>query len=166
MNLNRAMFADNGGCGFVLKPSVFKDPEFDPAEPSTMKSKKVLHLKVVSGQRFKSKKCDPFVKVEVFGVKADCDQDKETRPVKNNGFDPVWNESLKFHINCPELAFVKFTVLDHDALSMNDVIGQFTVKFQSIKQGWSLARIKTRKANENHFSRVGLSSRRVIGMDF
>lgn len=136
MCLNGALFADNGGCGFVLKPEVFKDPEFDPTDVTTMKNKKLLDLKIISGQRFTKKNADPYVRVEVIGVKADCDQDKETKYIKNNGFDPVWNETLRFNINCPELAFVKFSVLDKDSLSKDDEIGTFAIRFKSMKEGY------------------------------
>ena len=33
------------------------------------------------------------------------------KSLKDNGFNPIWNEDFKFVVNCLELAFVKFTVL-------------------------------------------------------
>ena len=53
MQLNRALFADNGGCGYVLKPEILLNPSlnFNPLNLNTMKNKKVLEIKIISGQK-------------------------------------------------------------------------------------------------------------------
>ncbi len=53
MSLNRALFADNGNCGYVLKPEILTNPSlhFNPNDPNTMKNKKVIEIKVISAQR-------------------------------------------------------------------------------------------------------------------
>lgn len=50
------------------------------------------------------------------------------------GFNPVWNESLSHVLHFPELALVRFRVMDSDTLS-DDFIGQYTLPFDSIAAG-------------------------------
>eukprot|EP00062_Callorhinchus_milii_P023736 gi/632982914/ref/XP_007908389.1/ PREDICTED: 1-phosphatidylinositol 4,5-bisphosphate phosphodiesterase delta-3-like [Callorhinchus milii] len=52
------------------------------------------------------------------------------------GFNPVWNEVLRFGISVPELALIRFVVEDYDTASSNDFIGQFTLPFTSVQQGY------------------------------
>ena len=53
MHLNGALFADNGGCGYVLKPEILRNSNllFDPANRNTMKNKKILEIKIISAQQ-------------------------------------------------------------------------------------------------------------------
>ena len=53
------------------------------------------------------------------------------------GFNPVWNEVLRHVLSFPELALVRFRVMDYDRLSQDDFIGQFTLPFTSICTGES-----------------------------
>ena len=50
MVLNRALFEDNGNCGYVLKPDILLNPSlnFDPRNNVTMLNKKFLQIKVIS----------------------------------------------------------------------------------------------------------------------
>jgi len=49
--------------------------------------------------------------VEVHGLAAD-KASVETSIVRNNGFNPRWDETFKFRLTCPQLALVMFRVLD------------------------------------------------------
>jgi hypothetical protein len=62
MQLNKAMFRDNGGCGFVLKPEILTNSflDFDPNEPNKMNNKKVFEIKIISAQKLPRK--DDIVK--------------------------------------------------------------------------------------------------------
>lgn len=53
MELNEALFADNGGCGYVLKPKILRDPslKFDPLDINTMTNKMKLRIKIISAQK-------------------------------------------------------------------------------------------------------------------
>jgi Ca2+-dependent lipid-binding protein len=141
MQLNEALFADNGGCGYVLKPSILRDPslKFDPYDLNSMRNKKVLELKIISAQNLPRPQevmkeiSDPFVTVHVYGVPADYAEQK-TNSVKDNGLNPIWNENIKFVINCPELAFVKFVVKDQD-IGKDQTLGYFVIRFENIRQG-------------------------------
>lgn len=141
MILNQAMFNDNAKCGYVLKPDILLDNKFhfDPLNLNTMKHKKIFEIKIISGQRLPNNKdiikdiSDPYVLISIHGIKADASE-KRTKRVKDNGFNPIWNEKFEFIINCPELAFVKFTVKDDD-FGHDQLIGYYAVRFQNIREG-------------------------------
>ncbi|XP_033474146.1 1-phosphatidylinositol 4,5-bisphosphate phosphodiesterase delta-4 isoform X1 [Epinephelus lanceolatus] len=78
---------------------------------------------------------DPLVRVEIYGVPQDHAKE-ETSHINNNGFNPVWNETLNFIIHAPELALVRFVVEDYDKASRNDFVGQFTLPFTCIQAGY------------------------------
>ncbi|OCT60057.1 hypothetical protein XELAEV_18046076mg [Xenopus laevis] len=141
MDLNRGRFQDNGLCGYVLKPEFLRkeDSYFNPDAPSN--EAKLLFVKVISAQQLpklnKEKPnsiVDPFVRVEIHGVGKK--REKETKYILNNGFNPYWNEMLQLEVPVPELALVRFVVEDYDKTSSNDFIGQETLPFLSLKQGY------------------------------
>lgn len=80
-----------------------------------------LPPQVISGQNLpkprgagaKGDVVDPYVCVEIHGIPADCTE-RRTRTVTQNGDNPVFDESFEFQINLPELAMVRFVVLDDD----------------------------------------------------
>ena len=51
-----------------------------------------------------------------------------------SGFNPVFDETFEFHVNLPELAMVRFVVLDDDFIG-DAFIGQYTVPFVCMQQG-------------------------------
>lgn len=73
------------------------------------------------------------VVISIYGVPDD-NQEKKTKAIKNNGLNPIWNEDFKFVVNCPELAFIKFTVKDDD-FGKNSVVGSYTIRFENIRTG-------------------------------
>lgn len=137
MILNQALFADNGGCGYVLKPEILRQPNlFDPNDITTMQSRKRLQLRIISGHRLslRETKDDPFVAVKIYGVPADTVSTQKTKPIKNNAHNPQWNETFEFTVHCPELAIVKFSVKDKD-VGKDDSIGEFAIRFDSMRNG-------------------------------
>jgi Ca2+-dependent lipid-binding protein len=137
------LFNDNGQCGYVLKPSILREPllGFNPYDLTTMKNKKLLEIKVISAQQLPPPVgteiikdiIDPYVLINILGVPADRSE-KRTKTVKDNGFSPLWYEDFEFQVNCPELAFVKFTVKDDD-VSKDDFIGEYTIRFKNMRPG-------------------------------
>ncbi|MBN3297105.1 PLCH1 phosphodiesterase, partial [Amia calva] len=77
---------------------------------------------------------DPYVEVEIIGLPVDCCKE-QTRVVDDNGFNPVWEETLTFTLHMPELALVRFLVWDHDPIG-RDFVGQRTVAFCSLMPGY------------------------------
>lgn len=145
MDLNDGLFRLNGGCGFVLKPEFMRksDSEFSPERPESRPGYSPLRLsiQVISGQQLpkvnqkEGSIVDPLVRVEVYGVPKDQSRE-ETGYITNNGFNPVWNETLNFVVHVPDLALVRFVVEDYDKASRNDFIGQFTLPFTSLQPGF------------------------------
>ncbi|NXJ63379.1 PLCH1 phosphodiesterase, partial [Rostratula benghalensis] len=146
MQLNNAKFRVNGNCGYVLKPQQMCKGTFNPysADPLPASPKKQLILKIISGQQLpkppdsmlgdRGEIIDPFVEVEIIGLPVDCCKD-QTRVVDDNGFNPVWEETLTFTIHMPEIALVRFLVWDHDPIG-RDFVGQRTLAFSSLVPGY------------------------------
>uniref|UniRef100_A0A3B3DHV1 Phosphoinositide phospholipase C n=1 Tax=Oryzias melastigma TaxID=30732 RepID=A0A3B3DHV1_ORYME len=146
LQLNRAKFYSNGNCGYILKPACMCEGAFNPnlEDPVPGRMKKQLVLKVISGQQLPKPKdsmlgdrgeiIDPFVEVEIIGLPVDCCKE-QTRVVDDNGFNPMWEETLVFTVHMPELALVRFLVWDHDPIGQ-DFIGQRTISFNSMMPGY------------------------------
>ncbi|XP_056157049.1 1-phosphatidylinositol 4,5-bisphosphate phosphodiesterase delta-4 [Lampris incognitus] len=145
MDLNDGLFSQNGHCGYILKPDFMRQGErrFDPEAPQDRDNYQPLSLtiQVISGQQLpkvnikEGSIVDPLVRVEIHGVPLD-QAKQETRYIENNGFNPVWYDTLRFTIHTPELALVRFVVEDYDKTSKNDFIGQYTLPFSCIQQGF------------------------------
>ncbi|XP_043952729.1 1-phosphatidylinositol 4,5-bisphosphate phosphodiesterase eta-2a isoform X2 [Gambusia affinis] len=146
LQLNRAKFYSNGNCGYILKPACMCVGAFNPnlEDPLPGRKKKQLVLKIISGQQLPKPKdsmlgdrgeiIDPFVEVEIIGLPVDCCKE-QTRVVDDNGFNPMWEETLVFTVHMPELALVRFLVWDHDPIGQ-DFIGQRTIAFHSMLPGY------------------------------
>ncbi|XP_017398138.1 1-phosphatidylinositol 4,5-bisphosphate phosphodiesterase eta-2 isoform X10 [Cebus imitator] len=146
LQLNRAKFSANGGCGYILKPECMCQGMFNPnsEDPLPGQLKKQLVLRIISGQQLPKPRdsmlgdrgeiIDPFVEVEVIGLPVDCSRE-QTRVVDDNGFNPTWEETLVFTVHMPEIALVRFLVWDHDPIG-RDFIGQRTLAFSSMMPGY------------------------------
>ncbi|KAM9859333.1 1-phosphatidylinositol 4,5-bisphosphate phosphodiesterase eta-2 [Aulostomus maculatus] len=146
LELNRAKFSSNGNCGYILRPKLMCKGAFNPnlEDPLPGHRKTQLVLKIISGQQLPKPKdsmfgdrgeiIDPFVEVEIIGLPVDCSK-QQTRVVDDNGFNPMWEETLVFNIQMPQIALVRFQVWDHDPIG-RDFIGQRTVAFISMMPGY------------------------------
>ena len=109
--INRARFCDNGGSGYVLKPDFLRDHSipYSPNSPSRLDDKGwKIGIKIISGQHIPKAEgsddiIDPYVKIRLRGHpddEVDSDGEKinkgKTESVKNNGFNPLWNETFQF----------------------------------------------------------------------
>ncbi|CAJ0580631.1 unnamed protein product, partial [Mesorhabditis spiculigera] len=141
MDLQEGKFSENGGCGYVLKPACMLDELFVPGDKLPTQPQ-VVHLRIVSGQQLprprgstaKGDSADPFVVVEIFGVPSDCAEER-TRTIKNDSVNPCWDESFQFQVSVPEVALVRFLVLDDDFIG-DDFIGQYTLPFDCLQPGY------------------------------
>uniref|UniRef100_A0A8C8RM00 Phosphoinositide phospholipase C n=1 Tax=Pelusios castaneus TaxID=367368 RepID=A0A8C8RM00_9SAUR len=146
LQLNRAKFSANGNCGYVLKPKCMCQGVFNPnsEDPLPNQLKKQLVLRIISGQQLPKPRdsmlgdrgeiIDPFVEVEIIGLPVDCYKE-QTRVVDDNGFNPMWEETLVFTVHMPEITLVRFLVWDHDPIG-RDFIGQRTIAFTSMMPGY------------------------------
>uniref|UniRef100_A0A671SDP3 Phosphoinositide phospholipase C n=1 Tax=Sinocyclocheilus anshuiensis TaxID=1608454 RepID=A0A671SDP3_9TELE len=156
MDLNDGLFSQNGHCGYVLKPTFMcnTDERFDPENPQNRDGYKPLSLsvQVISGQQLpkvnikEGSIIDPLVRVEIHGIPLD-QAKQETRYIDNNGFNPVWYDTLQFTIHVPELALVRFVVEDYDKTSKNDFVGQFTLPFTCIQPGYRHIHLLSKDGN-------------------
>uniref|UniRef100_A0A2K6N7M9 Phosphoinositide phospholipase C n=1 Tax=Rhinopithecus roxellana TaxID=61622 RepID=A0A2K6N7M9_RHIRO len=101
LQLNRAKFSANGGCGYVLKPECMCQGVFNPnsEDPLPGQLKKQLVLRIISGQQLPKPRdsmlgdrgeiIDPFVEVEIIGLPVDCSRE-QTRVVDDNGEARPW----------------------------------------------------------------------------
>uniref|UniRef100_A0A8C1RZT6 Phosphoinositide phospholipase C n=1 Tax=Cyprinus carpio TaxID=7962 RepID=A0A8C1RZT6_CYPCA len=139
MDLNQGLFLQNGQSGYNLKPSFLRDQDtkFDPI---TLPEGPYNATCVISAQQLpkvskrKSSIVDPIVKVQIYGVPADTTV-VETQYIENNGFNPMWNENFQFNVRVPDLALVRFLIEDYDSSSNNEFIGQYTLPFNSLRNG-------------------------------
>ncbi|XP_061669682.1 inactive phospholipase C-like protein 2 isoform X3 [Syngnathoides biaculeatus] len=146
MDLNAAWFRQNGNCGYVLRPAIMRQEvsyfSADTKDTVPGVSPQLLHVKVISGQNLPKPKgsvakgdvVDPYVYVEIHGIPADCTE-RRTRTVSQNSDNPVFDESFEFQINLPELAMVRFVVLDDDFIG-DEFIGQYTIPLECLQPGY------------------------------
>uniref|UniRef100_A0A0K0DG65 Phosphoinositide phospholipase C n=1 Tax=Angiostrongylus cantonensis TaxID=6313 RepID=A0A0K0DG65_ANGCA len=146
IDLQQGRFSENGGCGYVLKPAIMDEELFVAGEkPPT--SPQILHLRILSGQQLprprgsnvKGDSSDPFVVIEIFGIPSDCAEER-TKTVKNDGHNPSFDESFQFQVSVPELALVRFLVLDDEFIG-DDFIGQYTIPFECLQPGKKLFKL-------------------------
>ncbi|XP_014640787.1 PREDICTED: 1-phosphatidylinositol 4,5-bisphosphate phosphodiesterase delta-4 isoform X4 [Ceratotherium simum simum] len=143
MDICDGLFRQNGGCGYVLKPDFLRDAQssFDPERPVSPVTAQTLLIQVISGQQLPKVKTkegsivDPLVRVEIFGIRPDTAR-QETSYVENNGFNPYWGQTLCFRVLVPELALLRFVVRDYDWKSRHDFIGQYTLPWTCMQQGY------------------------------
>uniref|UniRef100_A0A3P8ZJS0 Phosphoinositide phospholipase C n=1 Tax=Esox lucius TaxID=8010 RepID=A0A3P8ZJS0_ESOLU len=146
LDLHRGRYSQNGGCGFVLRPGVMRDEVsyFSAVTQGCVPGvpPQTLRLKVISahnlpkpqGAGAKGEVIDPYVVLELHGVPADC-AEQRTRTAAQNQDDPLFDETFEFQVNMPELALLRFVVLDDDYIG-DDFIGQYTVAFECLQPGY------------------------------
>ncbi|XP_078615142.1 uncharacterized protein LOC144884106 isoform X2 [Branchiostoma floridae x Branchiostoma japonicum] len=144
MQLNRARFSANGGCGYSLKPAAMweDNKSFNPltTSPITGVTRRQLTVRVLSGQQLRGVTAategpaELRVEVEVLGLNVDYHKE-QTRPHSTDGYNPTWDDTMTFNLTLPDLAMVRFTVVcysDHQ----QEVIGHRTVPFISLLTGY------------------------------
>uniref|UniRef100_A0A8C4QWH7 Phosphoinositide phospholipase C n=1 Tax=Eptatretus burgeri TaxID=7764 RepID=A0A8C4QWH7_EPTBU len=146
LDLGLGWFRQNGGCGYVLRPSVMREEvayfRADTREMCPGLAPQILHLKVLSGQNLPKPKgsgtkgdvLDPYIAVEIHGIPADC-ADRRTKTVHHDGDRPIFDESFEFHLNLPELALLRLVVLDDDFIG-DEFIGQHTIPVECLQPGY------------------------------
>uniref|UniRef100_A0A3Q2GAG4 Phosphoinositide phospholipase C n=1 Tax=Cyprinodon variegatus TaxID=28743 RepID=A0A3Q2GAG4_CYPVA len=146
LDLHRGRFSQNGGCGYVLRPAVMRDAVsyfsahthgcVPGVPPQTLRIKVISahNLPKPQGSGAKGEVIDPYVVLEVHGVPADC-AEQRTRTAAQNQDEPMFDETFEFQVNMPELALLRFVVLDDDYIG-DDFIGQYSVAFECLQPGY------------------------------
>ena len=146
--LHTAFFSQNGGCGYILKPKVMRSPEhvlykrFNPFK----KELEGLHstfieLSILSGQYVcqGDYSASPLIEVEVLGIPKDCFKYK-TKMSPKNALNPIWEETLEMEVRMPELAFLRFTVVD---MTTNLSTAQRVIPVAQLRQGYRTLPLRT-----------------------
>ena len=116
------------------------------------------------GSAAKATIVDPYVLIQIYGIPIDCagnifiyisipggrirylilptsyvisirdPPERKTRTIPDEGDCPIFEESLEFYIHHPEMALIRFIVLDDEFIG-DDFIGQYTIPFPCIRPG-------------------------------
>lgn len=145
--INEAMFDGINRYGYVLKPKDIRKPLLKHTmrnlldfEPETI----AFEFTIISAHQLpkcnQTSHINPFVKVDIIGADKVSYDDKscinKTSTIKENGFNPIWNESFTGIITGHELVFVKFTVCTTSPKDDNSVLGVFVCKLDQLKTGY------------------------------
>lgn len=131
-----------------------------------------IRIKIISGQQLprpkgaslKASSIDPYVTVQCLGVSVDC-AEARTRTVSSDGHNPIFDESFNFAVTVPELALIRFLVLDDDYIN-DDFIGQLTVPVSSLRPGYQHVRLQNTTgdiiSNAILFVKISITNRFVF----
>ncbi|XP_035386699.1 inactive phospholipase C-like protein 2 isoform X2 [Electrophorus electricus] len=177
MDLNLGWFRQNGNCGYVLRPAIMREEvsyfSANARDSLPGVSAQLLHIKVISGQHLpkprgsaaKGDVVEPYIYVEIHGIPADC-AEQRTKTVTQNGDNPIFDESFEFQINLPELAILRFVVLDDDYIG-DEFIGQYTIPFECLQPGYRHVPLQSLTGeflpNTTLFVHVAITNRRGGG---
>jgi len=139
MHLNHGRFAQNGRCGYVLKPVIFRNPQAfsQPLNPL------LLSVQIISAFNLphpnKKKYFGAFIEVELSGL---TNQLYSTSVQPNNPLgDFYWgNETFEFDVFVPELEMLRFVAMDSHYRD-KEIIGQYSLPVDSIQQGLRQVRL-------------------------
>ncbi|XP_039628042.1 1-phosphatidylinositol 4,5-bisphosphate phosphodiesterase epsilon-1 isoform X3 [Polypterus senegalus] len=166
MQLNAAMFEENGGCGYVLKPPVLRDKscpmyqQFSPLERDVESmGPAVFSLIIISGQNVCPGNTlgSPCVEVDVLGTPADsCHM--RTKPIHRNTLNPMWNEQFLFHVYFEDLAFIRFAVVENNSSA---VTAQRIIPLKALKRGYRHLQLRNLHNEPLEVSTLFIYSRRT-----
>lgn len=135
MWLNQGRFAVNGGCGYVLKPDLLRNPgSFDPNSTSQRIGKYAqLEVLLLSAVQLPVGCSDPIVVLSVTGLEGD-NKEVRSKAVKGNGFNPQWNERFFFSLQGSELA-VFMLCIETEAMTGDQRVAQVAFPVEALRPG-------------------------------
>ncbi|KAK3610357.1 hypothetical protein CHS0354_008630 [Potamilus streckersoni] len=152
MQLNEGRFMRNGRCGYVLQPHCMRSDDYDPFDKRTIKVDPLtISVTIIAARHLTKAKrgiASPFVEIEIIGL--ECDNNKyKTVKIEDNGLNPVWFKSMTdFDIVCPDLALIRFVVMDEDVFGDPNFLGQATFPVQCLRSGFRSVPLKTEFSDE------------------
>ena len=153
--LNSGKFMDNGGCGYVLKPSFLRTPDanYSPLSQldTVVEEGKIMKIKLISGQllpdatgtAFGGDKVNPFVKIRIRGHPDDKANKQRSEVISSDGFNPIWNEKFLFDIKVPSLAFLEFRVKSKVTTGKDENLGAFVCPLSMVQEGYRRVVLKS-----------------------
>ncbi|KAJ7636012.1 PLC-like phosphodiesterase [Mycena polygramma] len=160
--INQAMFMRRGPQGYVLKPPTLRDPRFEELRKHT---KHFFDVTIISAQQLPRPKdssgkeiveksvIDPYIEVELHipawsnspflpddkSYKHIPPSDADSGPVKNNGFNPMWQEELCLPFDCignmTDLIFVEF-IVKQDKKPDAEPLASYIAPLSSLQHGF------------------------------
>lgn len=110
---------------------------------------------------FQSQSLSSYIEIEIIGIPCDCYKEK-TKTCMKNALNPIWNEEFQFQIQFPELAFVRFTIIDNTSgatsgngtsatvsSSSGTVISQRVIHLKSLQTGYRHVRLRNSTNNKS-----------------
>ena len=142
MLLNKGLFNQNGGTGYVLKPQIMREEStsFDPKGSEMESVLFVLEVELISANQLPklneedSGVVNPFVKIGLHGIQQDTKKE-QSKVIENNGFNPVWNQKFEFGIRMAEIALLSFRVYNKTFLGKSK-IAQYAIPIECIRNGY------------------------------
>lgn len=133
--INDAMFTQNSGCGYVLKPSFLINPQ-GGARPTSYK----LHVGIICGAwlprpqlRSSGDILDPYVRLKLIGP--DVSRVVRTKTVRDNGSKPVWDEAVDLQGTCAELEILTISVWDENT-GLDEPVCDAHIPVRLIRHGY------------------------------
>lgn len=138
LEINAGRFRRNGNCGYVLKPDWLLDKigRF----PFPCKPRKLLKLRIISGQNLPRRPCQTkkgnfYVSVKIEGHPRDSYKFR-TNYLNGNGLNPYWNEQTEAKIFVPELAVICFSVKFVDIFKIKQTVASYCLPIESLASGY------------------------------
>jgi len=167
-DVNDAMFQQNNYKGYVLKPYYLRSGE----EYKPSKAWNRLTIELISAQKLVKPKfkdegdiIDTQITIEVLADSvlkegnSNSDMGDEiknkhrSKVIKNNGFNPVFNEKVSYIFKNEEIAFLRIKVHEYHLLK-KQVIGSFTLPVTKLKSGYRHLTLRDRRGDPLPFSNV------------
>jgi len=148
--LNDGLFRQNSGCGYLPKPSEYLNENPPPTVDRSTPALK-LKVRVLSGSCLpkpngakSGETIDPYVQVTLHDVTSSADgslslaqSHHTTGTVNDNGFCPVWNDSVgkEFTVYSPEIAMIQFVLREAD-IGLDDNVGYAAIPISCLRKGY------------------------------
>ena len=159
MQIHDALFQGNYQHGYILKPAPLLASSHPPSShhssPYESKSCKIkLDVQVISGQQLPRPKdykpgqaVDPYVQIDMICPNGQVIE-MHTRAVRDNEFNPMWDERLSFEVVTPSREFVfvrclqsyhvaddRFSLHNDDKPTGSNLFASYCIKLQDLHQG-------------------------------
>ncbi|RXM29565.1 1-phosphatidylinositol 4,5-bisphosphate phosphodiesterase gamma-2 [Acipenser ruthenus] len=137
MQLNHALFSQNGRSGFVLQPELIRSESYDPYQEKNTVDQ-IITIRVIGARHLPRQGrsiASPFVEVELCGINSEENKFK-TLVKSDNGLNPVWPappEPVQFMVCEPEMAFLRFVVHEEDMFSDPNFLAHATFPVKGIR---------------------------------
>lgn len=147
MCVNEGFFLhQNGGCGYVLKPPLLRDPAGGTLEGAPF----TLQLTIASGSQLSEAAAtvgsiDSYVKVWIYGER---EEGRETRVVEGDAAHPLWNETYTFNGTYFDLDVLCFRVMGIDENRNHREIATAFIPVKVLRRGYRAVPLNHPKSGE------------------